>query len=54
MAGLRFKIAELEREIKAMETMGKEFLNSQTLWTLEHLRRDLNSIGGHKKEMITI
>ena len=49
MAGLRFKIAELEREIRAMETMGKEFLNSQTLWTLEHLRRDLNSIGGAQK-----
>lgn len=49
MAGLRFKIAELEREIRAMETMGKEFLDSQTSWTLEHLRRDLNSIGGAQK-----
>lgn len=49
MAGLRFKIAELEREIRAMETMGKEFFKSHTLWTLEDLRKHLNSIGGAQK-----
>ena len=49
MAGLRFKIAELEREILAMETMGKEFFDSQTLLTLKNLRRDLKSIGGSQK-----
>lgn len=49
MAGLRFKIAELEREIKAMETMGEEFFESRTLWTLKNLLRDLQSIGGAQK-----
>ena len=49
MAGLRFKIAELEREIKAMETMGEEFFESRTLWTLKDLLRDLQSIGGAQK-----
>ena len=49
MAGLRFKIAELEREVRAMETMGEEFFESRTLWTLKNLLRDLQSIGGAQK-----
>ena len=49
MAGLRFKIAELEREVRAMKTMGEEFFESRTLWTLKNLLRDLQSIGGAQK-----
>ena len=49
MAGLRFKIAELEREIKAMKSMGEEFFEPQTLWTLKDLLRDLQSIGEAQK-----
>ena len=44
MAGFRFKIAELEREILAMEALGKGFFDSETSWVLEHLRKDLQSI----------
>ena len=32
MAGLRFKIAELERETMALKTMGKEFLDLGSVW----------------------
>lgn len=49
MAGFCFKIAELEREIIAMETMGKGFLDSQTSWALEDLRTHLQIIGGKPK-----
>ena len=49
MAGFCFKIAELEREIIAMETMGKGFLDSQTSWALEDFRTHLQIIGGKPK-----
>ena len=52
MAGFCFKIAELEREIMAMKTLGKEFLDSETSGALEDLRRDLQSIGEIPKEKI--
>ena len=46
MAGLRFKIAELERETKALKTMGTDFLDSGSLWVLDKFSSDLQSIGG--------
>ena len=49
MAGLRFKIAELERETIAMKTMGKGFLDPQKLWVLDHFLSNLKSIGGAYK-----
>ncbi len=49
MAGLRFKIAELERETIAMKTMGKRFLEPQTSWVLDRFLSNLQSIGGAHK-----
>ena len=49
MAGLRFKIAELERETIAMKTMGKGFLDPQKLWVLDRFLSNLQSIGGAHK-----
>ena len=46
MAGLRFKIAELERETKALKAMGTEFLDSQSVWALDEFLSNLRSIGG--------
>ena len=46
MAGLRFKIAELERETKALKTMGTGFLDSQSVWALDKFLSNLRSIGG--------
>ena len=50
MAGLCFKIAELERETKALKIIGNRFLDSQSLWTLEQFSSELRSIGGTRGE----
>ena len=50
MAGLCFKIAELERETKALKIIGNRFLDSQSLWTLEQFSSELQSIGGTRGE----
>ena len=54
MAGLRFKIAELERETKSLKTMGKGFLDSQTTWALDQFSSNLQSIGGESGEGVRI
>lgn len=46
MAGLRFKITELERETKALKTMGMGFLDSQSVWALDRFLSNLRSISG--------
>ena len=50
MAGLRFKIAELERETKALKTVATRFLDSKTLWALDHFLSNLESIRGARGE----
>ena len=45
MAGLRFKIAELQRETRALKTIGTRFLDTQTSWVLDRFLNDLHSIG---------
>ena len=45
MAGFRFKIVELQRETKSLQTMGEKFLDSQTSWALERFSSNLQSIG---------
>lgn len=45
MAGLRFKIAELERETMALKTMGTRFFDLQTSGALERFLSNLKSIG---------
>ena len=50
MAGFRFKIVELERETKALKTMGKGFIDSQTSWTLDLFSSNLQSISGERGE----
>ena len=52
MAGFRFKIAELERETKALKTMGKGFFDSQTSWTLDRFLSNLQSIRGESGDSV--
>lgn len=46
MSGFRFKIAELQREAKALKAMGADFLDTQTSWALDQFSSNLQSIGG--------
>ena len=52
MAGLRFKIAELERETKSLKTMGTKFFDSQSSWALDQFSSELQSIGGTRGDSI--
>ena len=52
MAGLRFKIVELERETKALKSMGTGFLDSRTSWALDEFWSNLKSIGGRRGESV--
>ena len=53
MAGFRFKIAELERETRALKTMGKRFLDPQTSWALDEFSSNLQSISGENGENVS-
>ena len=52
MAGLRFKIAELERETKALKSMGRRFFDSHALWVLDQFSSDLQSINGTRGQSV--
>lgn len=44
MAGLRFKFAELIAELDILKTIGEKFLDPGTIWVLDKLRSNLNSV----------
>lgn len=56
MAGLRFPLAELERETEAMKAIARKFFESSAEWVLGRFLENLRSIGstGERKQTLKL